>query len=308
VQVRARFQSGSHVLSVGAVFLVTSATDGGGADEPGATDTGSSSLAYTDQMEPAADGPRCPRSSGRVVIELYSGQVYPDRCRSSQCPYCLPLNARRRCLAITYAGPRRMIRLSLLAGESDESVCGTALTRVGLIRRNLKRIGISPGEWCFTIEPNPKGTGYHAHCLQRGLSISQAVLQEACARAGAGIPYINAIKREGIWTSRYGMKGFGADGYGLKSFRPNGNAQEALRINNGRVEHHSRAFFEVEGEVLRVREMERQALTAMGGSRRTAYMGATARSVPSILGDVKLRHAMIRDVSLRSAQKLRCMA
>lgn len=268
----------------------------------------SASLAYTDQMEPAKRPESCPDASGRVVIELYSGSVYPDRCRRSECRYCLPLNARRRCLAITYAGPQRMIRLSLLASESDQSPCATALTRVGLIRRNLKRIGLEPGEWCFTIEPNPKGTGYHAHCLQRGPSIPQAELQESCIRASAGIPYINAIRREGIWLSRYGLKGFGADGYGMKAFRPSGDAREALRINGGRMEHHSRGFFAIDGEVLRVRDMEREALAAMNGLQRTAYIGATEDRAQSIVHDERLRHALIRDVNRRSAAKLRTMA
>jgi len=218
------------------------------------------------------------------------------------------MNARRRCLAITYAGPQRMIRLSLLASESDESPCATARTRVGRISRNLKRMGLNPGEWTWTIEKNPKGTGFHAHCLQRGPSIPQAELQESCARASAGIPYINAIRREGIWTSRYGLKAFGADGYGLKGFRPSGDSTEALRINGGRMEHHSRGFFAIDGEVLRVREMEREALAAMNGLQRTAYIGSTEDRAQSIVHDERLRHALIRDVSQRSARKLRAMA
>jgi hypothetical protein len=241
------------------------------------------------------------------VIELYSGAVYPDRCRASQCAYCLPLNARRRCLAITYAGPQRMIRLSLVAGESDKSPCSTALTRIGLIRRNLKRIGREPGEWTFTIEANPKGTGYHAHCLQRGPSIPQEELQESCARAGAGYPHINSIHRKGIWTSRYGLKGFGADGYGLKAFRPNGDSREALRINNGRMEHHSRAFFAIEGDALRVRDMERAAIAEMNAQKRVAYIGCSADRAASIIGNARLRDTMISDVNHRSRENLRCM-
>ena len=266
------------------------------------------SLAYTDQMEPAERPEACPNGSGRVVIELYSGSVYPDRCRRSQCRFCLPLNARRRCLAITYAGPRRMIRLSLLAGESDESPCATALTRVGLIRRNLKRIGLEPGEWSFTIERNPNGTGYHAHCLQHGKSIPQAELQESCVRAGAGFPHINSIKREGIWTSRYGLKGFGADGYGLKSFRPSGDSREALRINNGRLEHHSRNFFAIEGQTLRVRDMERAAIAELNGQKRLAYIGSTVDRAMSIVHNERLRHAMIANVNQRHTRSLRAMA
>lgn len=265
------------------------------------------SLASTDQTEPTERPSACPSGSGRVVIELYSGQVYPDRCRSQQCAFCLPLNARRRTLAITYAGPQRMIRLSLVAGESDESPCTTALTRVKLIRRNLKRMGRHPGEWTFTIERNPKETGYHAHCLQRGSYVPQAELQEACERAGAGIPYINAIKREGIWTSRYGLKGFGADGYGLKTFRANGNPREALRINNGRLEHHSRGFFAIDGDALRVRDMEREAIAAVNGTKRVAYIGAAADRAESILADIRLNRAMIVDVHRRGVGKLRVM-
>lgn len=266
------------------------------------------SLASTDQMEPTERPEKCPNGSGRVVVELYSGMVYPDRCRSSQCDYCLPLNARRRCLAITYAGPQRMIRLSLLAGESDDSPCRTALTRVGLIRRNLKRIGRNPGEWSFTIERNPNGTGYHAHCLQRGPSIPQAELQESCVRAGAGFPHINSIKRHGIWTSRYGLKGFGADGYGLKSFRPNGNAREALRINGGRLEHHSRSFFSVDGEALRVRDMERAAIAAMNGLKRVAYVGCTEDRAQSMVHNERLRHALIAQVNRRTVMGQRAMS
>jgi len=288
-------------------FLVTT-PDGGVANVGRAARGGSSSLASTYQMEPAPDIPRCPQSSGRVVVELYSGQVYLDRCRRSHCGYCLPLNARRRSMAITLAGPRRMIRLSLLASESDGSPCATALTRVGLIRRNLKRIGLEPGEWCFTIEKNPKGTGFHAHCLQHGPSIPQAELQESCVRAGAGFPHINSIKREGIWTSRYGLKGFGADGYGLKSFRPNGEPEEALRINNGRLEHHSRAFFAIDGAALRVRDMEREAIAELCRQKRLAYIGSTEDRAQSIIGNERLRHALISQVNRRYVGSQRCMA
>lgn len=266
------------------------------------------SLASTDQTEPSERPVSCPNGSDRVVIELYTGQVYPDRCRRSHCRFCLPLNARRRALAITYAKPRRMIRLSLLAGESDQSPCTTALRRVALIRRNLKRMGLEPGEWSFTIEKNPNGTGYHAHCLQHGRSIPQAELQESCVRAGAGFPHINSIKRDGIWTSRYGLKGFGADGYGLKSFRPNADATESLRINHGRLEHHSRAFFAIEGEALRVRDMERAAIAALNGTKRVAYVGAREDRAQSIVQDLRLRHALIAQIHQRATNQQRAMA
>lgn len=265
----------------------------------------SASLAYTDQMEPSSRPLSCPRTTGRVVMELYSGTVVPDRCRANQCLYCLPLNARRRCLAITLSKPQRMIRLSWVANQGDGSPAQTALFRVKLIRRNLKRMGWDPGEWCMTIEQNPEETGFHAHCLQRGRSIPQDELQEACHRAHAGIPYINSIKREGIWTSRYGLKGFGADGYGLKTFRPNGNPREAMRINAGRLEHHSRGFYETDGSVLRVRLAESIAIQVMNEGKRVAFVGMAAGQAKDVLANRKLRDSLIRDAHQRDIRKLR---
>lgn len=269
---------------------------------------GPSSLAYTDQTEPSPVPLRCPQATDRVVIELISGDVYQDRCRRLLCAYCLPLNARRRCLAITYAAPTRMIRLSLAAGESDESPCTTARGRVGLIARNLKRMGRPPGEWTWTIEQNPKDTGYHIHMLQRGPSIPQEELQEACARSGAGIPWIKSIARQGIWTSRYGLKGFGAEGYGLKGFRANADPVEALRINNKRTEHHSTGFFAIDGTAIPVREFERLAIIAKNGIGRVAFVGTTQSQVDRILNSRPIRTSLIRDAQHRSLAKLRIMA
>lgn len=262
-----------------------------------------SSLAYTDQTEPTKPPLTCPYGSGRVVVELYSGSVYPDRCRSNGCLYCLPLNARRRCLAVTLAEPRRMIRLSWVADSGSEVPSATALQRIKLIRRNLLRMGFAPGEWCFTIEKNPRGTGYHAHCLQTGPSIPQADLQIACERAHAGQPFINAIRRTGKWTSQYGMKGFGADGYGMKTFRPNGDMKEALKMNGGRVEHHSRAFYAIDGVTYSVREMERMAIAQMNDGKEIAFIGCHPNQVDKILSNGRLRGHLIEDALRRSAIK-----
>lgn len=241
------------------------------------------------------------------MVELHTGQVFPDRCRSNQCLYCLPLNARRRTLAITLAGPQRMIRLSLVGDRGDDDPCKTALIRIKRTRQALKRMGYRAGEWCYTIERNPKGTGYHAHCLQIGPYLPQDVLQAACERGGAGIPYINAIKRHGIWTSRYGLKGFGADGYGLKTFRPSADPTDALRLNNGRMEHHTRGFYSFDGEVLKVRDMERAAIGALNANKPLAFVGMPADLATSVIGSPDLRHHLIVDSNARTAAALRIM-
>lgn len=270
------------------------------------------SLASTDQTStPATPATRpvrptsCPRASDRVVVELHSGSVFPDRCRSNGCIYCLALNARRRCLAITLAAPERMIRLSQVAEDETVNVYKEARRRINRTREYLKRWGRNPGEWCYTIEKNPKGTGYHAHCLQWGGFIPQPELEQACLRAYAGIPYINEIRRKGIWTSRYGLKGFGADGYGLKTFRPNGDSAEALRLNNGRLEHHSTGFYRFDGEVLGVRQMERAAITTMNANNPVAFIGMRGVDVEPVMADRALVHRLIVDVNQRSVSYFR---
>jgi hypothetical protein len=286
-------------------LLVTSAVDDVEATPGQWAPPGSSSLAYTDQMVTAEPVQSCPKARGRVVVELHTGQVFPDRCRSNQCLFCLPLNARRRTLAITLAGPQRMIRLSLVAGESDANPCRTALIRIKRIRQALSRMGLDAGEWTYTIEKNPKGTGYHAHCLQRGSYIPQDHLQEACERARAGIPYINKIKREGVWTSRYGLKGFGADGYGLKGYRPSGDPGEALRINNRRLEHHTTGFYAIDQDVLKVRDMERAAIATMNANQPMQFVNTDRLNVHDVLGNADVRHKLILDGNQRKVAQLR---
>ena len=265
------------------------------------------SLDSTDRMEPSVGLLKCPRASDRVIIELHSGQVYPDRCRALRCRFCLPLQARRRCLAITLAQPTRMITMTLAADEIDQSPCATARTRIGLMSRNLKRMGYQPGEWTWTIEQNPNETGFHAHMLQRGPSIPQRKLQEASKRASGGIVWIKRIERKGIWTSRYGLKGFGADGYGLKGFSPNGNADHALKINNFHLEHHSRGFFAYEGEIFSPRQMERMALHERYGGKPTSFVATVPSEVDNILESPRLRRSLIRGNNEREAAKLRAL-
>lgn len=270
-------------------------------DEPsGARAPLGSSLASTDQTVTRVLTRTCPRSRGTIVLELNSGTAYPDRCRSSSCDVCLPLNARRRTLAITFAAPERMIRLSLVADAGDEHPCTTALIRIKRIRQALRRKDIDPGEWTFTLEKNPKETGFHVHCLQRGPYLPQSALQEACHSARAGFPDIRAIKRKGPWTSQYGLKGFGADGYGLKQFRPSGDPMYALRINNGRVEHHSRGFFAVNGHALRVRLFERRAIRALNRDKPLAFVNVRPDDVDKILNDEELRIALLSDINTRA--------
>lgn len=213
-------------------------------------------LLLTRQTVTALPTLTCKNAPALYVVDLERLVAWQQRCRRNTCPHCVRLNARRRALAITVSGPERMIRLSLVADADDPDPLATARIRIKRMRQALVRKGIRPGEWSWTIERNPKGTGYHAHAVQRGSYIPQEELQDACERAGAGIPYINLIRGNPSRTARYGLKTFGAAGYGLKTFGADDDGEHALAVNHGRLEHHSPGFFHIAGQKARVREVE----------------------------------------------------
>lgn len=207
------------------------------------------------------DGPLpCNDPNPRYIVNLRTMQVRQARCTRNTCVHCLPINARRRAMAMTYMQPERMIRISLAADRGAENPLQQARIRIKRVRQALSRMGVDSGEWSWTLEVNPAGTGYHAHALQRGSYIPQSALQEACKRAGAGIPYINAIRKTPSRTARYGLKGYGAAGYGLKTYRAQHDALSALDLNRGRLERHSPGFFALHGSPAPVRDVEAAAL------------------------------------------------
>jgi len=258
-----------------------------------ADDLPDTSLAYTRQTVTAKSALTCAFAPDLLTVELYSGEVFPAGCRRLACPACCPRLARRRALAITAVRPTRMIRMSLVAGRKDESPCTTALIRVKRTRQSLRRLGVNPGEWCFTLEKNPLDTGYHLHCVQTGGYIAQSTLQSACESAGAGIPFINAISRPGNWSSRYGLKGFGADGYGLKTYRAQDGSEQALAINNGRLEHHTSHFFTIHGHQYGVRQAERVALSLRNEGKPNVYWTTSRDEAMRIMDDPQSRQRLI---------------
>lgn len=230
------------------------------------------SLALTYQTVTNTPEPVCGVSDPRYVIDLDTLHVWPARCRRNKCEHCLPINARRRALAMTWMRPQRMIRLSLVAPAGASDPLGVARIRVKRCRQALTRLGVNPGQWCWTMEVNPAGTGYHAHVLQRGGYIDQRILQSAAQRAGAGIPYINVIRKTADRTARYGLKSFGAAGYGLKTFRAEQDSRQALELNHGRLEHHTPGFFQINDEKAGVRDVERQAIEELYPRGNTSYI------------------------------------
>lgn len=223
----------------------------------------STSLACTDQMVTTLPPLTCGFIAQRYMIDPRSMKVWVLRCKRNTCLHCLPINARRRALGVGWMEPYRMVRFSLLAGSDAADPMDVARTRMKRLRQALRRAGVPMGEWSWTLEKNPKETGYHAHAVQHGPYIPQAQLAAACEKAGAGYPSIEKIKGSRAGLARYGMKAFGAAGYGMKTFAKADEAEEALFINHGRLEHHTREFFQLDGKRAKVRVVEKKAIESL---------------------------------------------
>lgn len=212
----------------------------------------------------------CPSRRGMVFLNLTTGQVVAARCGKLSCAYCAKRNAYRRSLAIALAKPERALTLTLVADAEEADPWAVARRRVNRTREWLKRAGVAPGEWVTHVEPNPQGTGFHAHIWQHGSFLPKDALQEAGHHAGTGWTRIEKI-RQGASAASYGLKGMS---YGLKGVTGQADASTAeyLRVNGGRLTHQSRAFFRgPKGETLPVRQAESAALrgTAGGGGQGT---------------------------------------
>jgi hypothetical protein len=213
-----------------------------------------------------------------VLLNETTGEVIPARCGINGCPYCVRGNAHRRTLARIYARPTRELRISLVADPGDPDPWPTVRYRVNKTRENLIRFGMDPGEWSYDVETNPQETGYHAHLLQHGPKLDKDALDQASFRAGAGLTRVRQIRNLDSAGS-YGLKG--ASTYGLKGARD--SADEYLRINGGRLGHHSRGFFRnQEGHRLGVRDAEVAAIREMFGESQGTWTLCHESALPTL--------------------------
>jgi hypothetical protein len=245
------------------------------------------SLGLSNQMVATKQGSTCENVQDLTVVNLDTRETWPSRCRRNECDHCLSVNAQRRAFAMALAQPERMLTMTLVAGPGDHDPMRTARIRVKRAREALKRRGHAPGEWCWTVEPNPRGTGFHAHCVQRGRYIPQAELERALVSAGAGkCPRIEWV-RDRSRGLKYNLKGFGAAGYGMKGFRPDVDGALALAVNGGRLEHHTRDFYWHDGRRIGVRDAERRALREFFPAGRDVIVVMTSKMAREYLEDTR---------------------
>jgi hypothetical protein len=219
------------------------------------------------------------------MLDYASGEWRPARCQRLSCPYCVRVEAMIRAAAIWLAKPRRAIRVSMVAEPGDPDPWPTARGRMNRLREYAARAGLDFGEWCYSVEPNPRGTGYHAHVWQHGpAKVDKDALDALSARAGAGWCKVETVRHVGR-ASMYGLKALRGAGYSMKG--SDDDPGEFLRVNGSRLTHQSRGFFRSEtGARLAVRQAESAALRALFGDREPGRWAlvteAAARSFLSV--------------------------
>lgn len=203
-----------------------------------------------------SDLDRCPRKAHLERLNVDTGERRPVRCRANWCPFCGPQNAWLAGGAMGLAQPQRFGTVTLVGNDWP-----TIQRRMNWLASEMRQADPT-FRWVYAVEPNPQGTGHHAHFWQRGEYVSKRRFDAACRRFGTGYPFIKP------WVNRaevisYGVKLEGIS-YGTKSTR---EAYESMRgflgINGGRLVHASQGFFRHEAHPGQWRTLtQREAMTA----------------------------------------------
>ena len=119
------------------------------------------------------------------------------RCKAYRCGYCGPRKLHLLELCLLSALPQRFITLTQAPEDKKRR-----RDQVNAYLRRLRGAGYRC-ELAWVTEPNPKGTGFHIHALQKGDYIPQPVLQK---RWGGRIAHIKKLDSVGGGVSAYMLK------------------------------------------------------------------------------------------------------
>lgn len=171
--------------------------------------------------------PVCPNHPWVLICESDPTKRVPLPCGTYKCDTCRPALIRRRCSVMAWGATQadrvRLVTLTLLPSDWQRA---RGQVR-DLVRRIRKKWSL---EWAWAIEPNPAGTGHHAHAIQWGDYLPQDALQDMW---GGRIVHITAVRKS---ANGYIRKCAQVAGYVSKDV---GNHLEA---NGGRPVHMTRGY------------------------------------------------------------------
>lgn len=188
-------------------------------------------------------GEICPTKPLLVVCDQSPDLRFPASCDRYGCTVCGPRKARQKAALMTWAARHadrcRLVTLTQLP-TTDHGALDWQRARAQ-VRHWMFRVRREyPGwEMGWAIERNPRGTGFHAHGVQHGPFVPQAVLQE---RWGGRIVDIRALRRPaaGVYAVKEAVR---VAGYTVKGGTENFDGlQEHLAINGHRAAHFTRGF------------------------------------------------------------------
>lgn len=154
---------------------------------------------------------------------------------------------------MAHASPQRFCTFTQ-AGDTWQEVRG----RMYRMRHDVGAAGFR-WDWVWQVERNPRGTGHHVHCWQRGDYVPQRTLSRLAVRRGMGevVDIRRWHPREADATA-YAMK---AITYTFKDAEGELDPGGFMAMNGHRLSHQSRGWWTAGG----ARDQEREAIRARFG-------------------------------------------
>lgn len=198
----------------------------------------------------------CPKSPWWLVANDDPTLRLPRPCGTYRCSVCRAAKIRERLRVLVWGAARanrvRLVTLTQLPSDWQKAR--------GQVRDLVRRLRAERKlEWGWSIEANPKGTGYHAHAIQWGDYLPQSWLQR---KWGSRICHIMEVNKG---AAGYLTKCAAVCGYLTKSM------EEHLLVNGGRAVHLTRGF--LHGRT------SREVLKEMSSGRKWHLEHATAEEI-----------------------------
>jgi hypothetical protein len=181
----------------------------------------------------------CPAELPRMVKCLEQG-IYPSvhyRCRRNGCTFCASRNVTLLARAIKRSHPKYSFCITQMADNPS-----AIKAFMDGLARYLRYHTDHQVSWCYSVEPNPEGTGYHLHGYSHSPLDAHRMTNYSLAH-GAGRVEVKPIPPKAkAYDFGYPMGTMRLDQYPTR-----GQAIAALeayrRLNGTRLVHHSCDFF-----------------------------------------------------------------
>jgi hypothetical protein len=177
-----------------------------------------------------------PKALG-FYLDLNTGEYVESRCTRNTCPVCCVINSWGLSRAIRRADPDYSITVTQV-GQTWAAIS----VRMRKFFQELVKY-YPTLKYCYSVEPNPQGTGNHAHGYIHTASnetIYEAVVAKAASRAGLGTEFRLVKPQPNSTQSFYG--------YPTKTLADPAQQATFMALNGTRLTHTSKSGFWRDGK------------------------------------------------------------